>query len=755
MANATSRLQIQIDAKNNASGAIKGVSNDLAGLDKGAALASKGIAGLAIAGGVAGIAAMGAAAVGAAMDLGRLGAQSMDVAKSFDTMAASAGESSAAMLAGLQEASRGAISEYDLMLTANRSMLLGVADSTEEMAALMDVARARSQAMGITTAQAFGDIITGIGRMSPLILDNLGIVVDQAAANEEYAKSIGTTVSKLTEQEKKQALVNAVLKDSADLVAANEAAGDDMASKFERMDAALANAKGALGELFSPAIAAIAQNLADAVTEVTDAMMTSKVEGAQSTLATLGAEIGKLAEQYENARLATSVALLHPENMAAAEQQMANVTGQLAAFGAQYNKAAAIAGAPLLDLAALQEGIIAFDEATLGLNNLAGATPGAAAGLGQVGLSADALSARLADLKAQSDATRNALAGITNAAVGALHSAASAAVGIMPSSEIAKIYTENEKRINAQAAAMHAVGMETADIDFRMQELAKKAAAPFDIAVEAAREAEKANKATGSSVEKLSEEYSDLQSKVSSALSGALDVGVGVDPDDVLAALGFPREDEINENARRLADIAKNGLKNQEWLDEFKNEVPDIWQMIRTAQNPQEEAARLLADFQDGLLTSPIDKSKVKEIVRRQIMGDENMAALANEIAGELAAEMGIPLQQALAATNGAMGTGAGAGGQAATTFSDAASDGLDDSDGGGAFVDKFTEQMRARYSLLETAGRDAGKTWGESFLAIVGENVPPGLISLLTELVTPGVMAKFAQQGTLQGTAP
>jgi hypothetical protein len=33
-----------------------------------------------------------------------------------------------------------------------------------------------------------------------------------------------------------------------------------------------------------------------------------------------------------------------------------------------------------------------------------------------------------------------------------------------------------------------------------------------------------------------------------------------------------------------------------------------------------------------------------------------------------------------------------------------------------------------------------------------VGEAVPPALIDLLTNLVTPGVMAKFAQQGTLTG---
>jgi hypothetical protein len=190
-------------------------------------------------------------------------------------------------------------------------------------------------------------------------------------------------------------------------------------------------------------------------------------------------------------------------------------------------------------------------------------------------------------------------------------------------------------------------------------------------------------------------------------------------------------------------------------LGAFGDEVPDIWRMIRTAQNPQEEAARLLKDFQDGLLTAPIDKEKVKEIVRRQIMGDQNMGALANEIARELATEMGIPLQEALAATQGAMGTGTGAGSAAATAFSDAAASGLEQEDGGGAFVDKFTEQMRARYSLLMTAGRDAGKEWGAGFLAVVGDSVPPGLISLLVNLVTPGVMQAFAQKGSLEGAPP
>jgi hypothetical protein len=97
------------------------------------------------------------------------------------------------------------------MLAANRAMVLGVADNTEEFTELMEIARDRARAMGLTIEQAFNDIVTGIGRGSPLILDNLGLVIDQVAANEDYASSLGKTADALTEEEKKQALLNAVL----------------------------------------------------------------------------------------------------------------------------------------------------------------------------------------------------------------------------------------------------------------------------------------------------------------------------------------------------------------------------------------------------------------------------------------------------------------------------------------------------------------------------------------------------------------
>ncbi|MDR2416374.1 MAG: hypothetical protein LBD75_07440 [Candidatus Peribacteria bacterium] len=97
------------------------------------------------------------------------------------------------------------------MLAANRAMSLGVVKNTQDMNTLIDIARVKSKNMGTDMTSAFNDIVTGLGRSSAMILDNLGITVNAAAANEEYAKQIGKTVEQLTDEEKKQALINKVV----------------------------------------------------------------------------------------------------------------------------------------------------------------------------------------------------------------------------------------------------------------------------------------------------------------------------------------------------------------------------------------------------------------------------------------------------------------------------------------------------------------------------------------------------------------
>src|SRR4029450_10908570 len=145
MANATSRLQILIDAKNNASPALKQVADSAksasgSGLDLGDAF------GLAFS-------AAGAMQIAkSTMELAEIGAQADQLSVSFGHLAASSGQSSDAMLAAMQQAAQGTISAPQLMPSANTALMLGVADSASEMAQLLEVAAARGKAFGVSTA---------------------------------------------------------------------------------------------------------------------------------------------------------------------------------------------------------------------------------------------------------------------------------------------------------------------------------------------------------------------------------------------------------------------------------------------------------------------------------------------------------------------------------------------------------------------------------------------------------------------------
>jgi hypothetical protein len=262
------------------------------------------------------------------------------------------------------------------------------------------------------------------------------------------------------------------------------------------------------------------------------------------------------------------------------------------------------------------------------------------------------------------------------------------------------------------------------------------------------REVTKETTATGAAVSQVNAEYDNVLGKVKSLLSSSLDPGVGVDPDDLL-----PRADAINEDARRLADVAVNGWASP-WAEYFKNEFPDLFKQMTEGSDIKTAAAQLLQDFQDGLEPELISKDRVKERVKKMLLGDQNMSALATEIATELSQEMGVPLQTALAAAQGTLGTGGG-GTEMASQFSDAALAQVGDSNTGGSIVDTTITQMRARFPLLATAGTDAAKTWGDAFLAKVGDSVPAALVNLLTDLVTPQVVSRMAQRGTLTGATP
>jgi len=138
------RIDILISAKNAASQAINQAGNDLTKLDKSAGKLASGLSGLSGLIGVAGFVALGGAAAAVGVQLAESGAQAMRLGESFKTLAAQAGESGTAMLESLRAASHGTIADSDLMLAANRALLLGVAQNSDQMGQLLTVAAARA-----------------------------------------------------------------------------------------------------------------------------------------------------------------------------------------------------------------------------------------------------------------------------------------------------------------------------------------------------------------------------------------------------------------------------------------------------------------------------------------------------------------------------------------------------------------------------------------------------------------------------------
>jgi hypothetical protein len=788
---ATSDLNIVVKAKNEASKVLKDVKADISGVEKAAGLLSGGLAGVAA---VAGIGAF----TQLTQQIGDLVQQSVRLdllRKSFDNLAQSVGASSDSMLDSLRLASFGMIADSDLMLSANKAMMLGVADNTEEMIALLDVARVRGQAMGLGVTEAFNDIVTGLGRESALILDNLGITIDLDRMYKEYAGSLGKTVSALSAVERKQALVNEVMRQSRSM---DMSAPTGTAAALAQAQVAQQAAALEVGAFFAPGWRDNAQAQVDAldqlrgkydeyavkVREVGDIVtdqrfgLLAPLDGTQvnrfTELRAAMTEVGTAmsegvpaASQYATALQDIADRALKTQEITA---QQAN-TVRLAASGIQAEKAAYDALRASLDqLDPKLDNIRASAEnaaqgetrvyteaekAAAALRNAAYAIPPFVSGLSQIQAQAGATAGIIYNLAG----AINSLNGLSAARPDALDSVLGQINGITSGlvdnlGIDAAIAKGDELKVQARerAEVLRALGYDEQYITIALQAQV----------AETQTWAGELDKVATQSVPAISAEFSNLKSTVEGVLSGAFAETAGVDLSGIL-----PREDAVAENARRLADIAKNGLKGQDWLSEFAATAPgayaDLMLKIAAGADAKTAAAQILSDFNAGLRTDLIDRETAKEQVRRMILGEANMAALAAEIAQELATEMGIPLQEAMAAagaalgvpTAGAGGATAGAEGAAGATPPDMTSSGAS---AGTTFVTGFqttatgtllvatiVSQMTSAILSFQSPGQLAGKTWGGGFMSTVETSIAQPLISLLVTLVTPGVIAQLA----------
>lgn len=175
-----------------------------------------------------------------------------EVQAAFKNLAQSQGQDADAMLKKMRELSSGTINDMELMKQANSAALLGL--PVEKFGDMLQIARSSAKATGQSMDFMLQSIVTGLGRGSKLMLDNLGILIDTEGAYKKYAATLGKTSDALTDAEKKTAFINEALR----IGKANaEAAGAGQLSLSDKWEAAKVRAENlanTVGTLLIPAM---------------------------------------------------------------------------------------------------------------------------------------------------------------------------------------------------------------------------------------------------------------------------------------------------------------------------------------------------------------------------------------------------------------------------------------------------------------------------------------------------------------------
>jgi hypothetical protein len=106
------------------------------------------------------------------------------------------------MIAAGQRGTEGLATRFEIMRAANQAVLFGLPLTVQQFEVLSRASITLGRAMDLGPGRALNDLIIALGRSSPRILDNLGIIVKLTEANQKYADTHNKNRLELTAEEK-------------------------------------------------------------------------------------------------------------------------------------------------------------------------------------------------------------------------------------------------------------------------------------------------------------------------------------------------------------------------------------------------------------------------------------------------------------------------------------------------------------------------------------------------------------------------
>lgn len=243
--------------------------------------------------GAAALGALTAAAAETAAVLASLGRgeQVNNIASAFKNLQEQAGRTADDGINRLRQATQGLMSDLDLMRSSNVASQLGITpEMFEEIAAS---AESLGEAVGKDLTQSLDLLTQGFGRAQDRALKQLGINIDVKKAEDDFAKSIGTTRDKLNELGKTEAFRIAALEQTKIKTAAVRNENASAADSYEKIQVQIQNVidktVGALER--NPQLAKSFDDIAKAIAQIDTAPLISGIESIANVAATAAGQL--------------------------------------------------------------------------------------------------------------------------------------------------------------------------------------------------------------------------------------------------------------------------------------------------------------------------------------------------------------------------------------------------------------------------------------------------------------------------------
>ncbi len=142
-------------------------------------------------------------------ELGQHGSDIQGVTTAFGSLTAAIG-GSAPFIAQARTATKGLLTDYDLMLNANRLLAARIPVTGEQFGEMARQAIALGRSVGKDARESVERLAMGLSKLEAELLDEINVKVSATDATKRYADQIGKAAKDLTAYERQIAFVNAV-----------------------------------------------------------------------------------------------------------------------------------------------------------------------------------------------------------------------------------------------------------------------------------------------------------------------------------------------------------------------------------------------------------------------------------------------------------------------------------------------------------------------------------------------------------------